>query len=114
LEQRSLFKSAEYLALKLLNEQGCTINDDFANQLEFYRAMKIGNTAPDFAFNMDCLAPGYSASGIPKKLSDLKSRYTVVVFGASRCPQCPKELLQIFRLLRIRIFSRTLRSSFLL
>ncbi len=95
LEKHSLFRSSEYLALKLLNEQGCTINADFASQLESYRAMKKGNTAPDFDFTKDVVAPGYEASALPKKLSDVKSKYTVVIFGASWCPQCPKELTQI-------------------
>jgi hypothetical protein len=48
LEKRSLFNASEYLALKLLNEKTCTINSDFAAQLESYRAMKKGNIAPDF------------------------------------------------------------------
>lgn len=95
LEKRSLFKASEYLALKLLNEQGCTINKDLAAQLESYRAMKVGNTAPDFAFEKDCFAPGYEPGKIPQKLSDLNSKYTLVVFGASWCPQCPQELSQI-------------------
>ena len=95
LEKRSLFKPSEYLALKLLNEQGCTINNDFAAQLESYRAMKKGNTAPDIQFQSDVFAPGYEASNIPKSLSDIKSNYIVVVFGASWCPQCPQDLSQI-------------------
>ena len=94
LEKRSLFKSSEYLALKLLNEQGCTINNDFAAQLESYRSMKKGNTAPDIEFKGDVLASAY-AGNIPKKLSAIKSNYTVIVFGASWCPQCPQELSQI-------------------
>lgn len=95
LEKRSLFKASEYLALKLLNEQGCTINNDFSAQLESYRAMKQGNIAPDFNFNKDVFAPGYEATKQPKKLSGLTSKYTVVVFGASWCPQCPQELSKI-------------------
>lgn len=95
LEKRSLFKSSEYLALKLLNEQGCTINNDFAAQLESYRAMKKGNIAPDFDFKKEVMAPGHEATKQPEKLSDIKSEYTVVVFGASWCPQCPKELSKI-------------------
>ncbi|MFW5761047.1 MAG: thioredoxin-like domain-containing protein [Cyclobacteriaceae bacterium] len=95
LEKRSLFKTSEYLALKLLNEQTCTINNDFATQLESYRAMKKGNTAPDIKFKNDIIAPGYKATEIPKVLSDIKSNYTVVVFGASWCPQCPQELSRI-------------------
>ncbi len=95
LEKRSLFKASEYLALKLLNEQGCTINKDFAAQLESYRAMKKGNTAPDSEFKGDIFAPAYETSNIPKKLSDVKSDYIVVVFGASWCPACPQELSHI-------------------
>lgn len=95
LEKRSLFKSSEYLALKLLNEQGCTINSNFAGQLESYRAMKKGNMAPDFHLTNDVIAPGYDANKLPKKLSDLKNKYTVVVFGASWCPACPQELSTI-------------------
>jgi len=98
LEKRSLFNASEYLALKLLYEETCTINHDFAAQLESYRAMKKGNTAPDFEFKKDCLTPGYASAGIPEKLSDLKSKYTVVVFGASWCPQCPEELSSISQL----------------
>ncbi len=95
LEKRSLFKASEYLALKLLNELGCTINNDFAAQLENYRAMKKGNTAPNIMFNGDVFAPGYENGNIPKSLSAIKSKYTVVVFGASWCPQCPQELSKI-------------------
>jgi len=92
LEKRSLFKASEYLAIKLLNEKSCTINSDFSAQLESYRTMKIGNIAPDFDFHKDIIAPGYEITKHPKKLSDLTSKYTVVVFGASWCPQCPQEL----------------------
>jgi thiol-disulfide isomerase/thioredoxin len=95
LEKRSLFNASEYLALKLLNEQGCTINNDFVAQLESYRAMKKGNIAPDFDFKKDVITPGYEPAKLPQKLSDLKSKFTVVVFGASWCPQCPQELSKI-------------------
>ncbi|MCK9452137.1 MAG: AhpC/TSA family protein [Bacteroidales bacterium] len=95
LERRSLFGASEYLALKLLNDQACTINNDFAAQLESYRAMKKGNTAPNIEFAGDLFAPAYNSGNIPEKLSDLHSKYTVVIFGASWCPLCPQELFQI-------------------
>ncbi len=95
LEQRSLFTASEYLAIKILTEKSCTINNDFASQLESYRAMKKGNIAPDFDFGKDIIAPGYAATTQPEKLSDIKNKYTVVVFGASWCPQCPNELQEI-------------------
>lgn len=47
LEKRSLFTSSEYLALKVLTQNSCTLDDDLAKQMESYRKMKKGNTAPD-------------------------------------------------------------------
>ncbi|MDA3882177.1 MAG: thioredoxin family protein [Bacteroidales bacterium] len=95
LEQRSLFEASEYLALKLLNETACTLNDDLAAQLESYRAMKKGKTTPDFALSANCLAPGYDKTKKPQKLSEIESEYTLVVFGASWCPKCGEELNKI-------------------
>ncbi len=95
LEKRSLFKASEYLALKLLNEKSCTLNSDFASQLESYRAMKKGNIAPDIVFSGAVSAPSYTNKKIPKKLSDIKSKYKVVLFGAGWCPHCPKALQQV-------------------
>ena len=92
LERQSLFNASEYLALKVLNEVSCTLNSDLAKQLETYRAMKKGNTAPDFNFVGDVLAPGFAGQQQPQKLSDLKSRYTVVAFGASWCEKCKQEI----------------------
>jgi thiol-disulfide isomerase/thioredoxin len=97
LEKRSLFRALEYLALKLLQDKSCTIDKDFAAQLESYRAMKKGNTAPDIELIGEIIAPGYKTENTPRRLSDINSRYTVVIFGASWCPLCPVELSQIVR-----------------
>ena len=94
LEKHSLFQASEYLALKVLNEGSCIINSDLANQLETYRAMKKGNIAPDIAFNNSFFV---NQSKIATKLSDIKSKYTVVVFGASWCPKCKEELPEIVK-----------------
>ncbi len=96
LEKRSLFAASEHLALKLLNEHSCTLDSDFASQLESYRAMKIGNMVPDFDFKSTVVAPGYAKT--PKKLSEISSQYVLLVFGASWCPQCPQELLKLANL----------------
>ena len=91
LERHSLFEASEYLALKVLNESSCTINSNLAKQLETYRAMKKGNTAPDMEFKVNL------KTSIPKlkKLSELKSPYTLVVFGASWCETCKEEVPKI-------------------
>jgi peroxiredoxin len=95
LERHSLHQAAEYLALKVLNEVSCTIDDDLAKQLETYRAMKKGNTAPDIHFKGDNFAPSYTKDNFPNKLSDLKTKYTVLVFAASWCPKCREEIPEI-------------------
>jgi thiol-disulfide isomerase/thioredoxin len=97
LERHSLFEASEYLALKVLNEVACTIDNDLAKQLETYRAMKKGNTAPDFEFIGDVSAPAYEPVNLPKKLSDIKSDYTLIVFGASWCPKCTEELPEVVK-----------------
>lgn len=95
LERHSLFQASEYLALNVLNQNSCTLDSDLAKQLESYRTMKKGNTAPNIEFNKDIAAPSYKDTEQPKQLSDLQSDYTVVVFGASWCPKCTEELPKI-------------------
>lgn len=95
LERHSLFQASEYLALRVLSEEGCTVDDDLAKQLETYRAMKKGNTAPDIKFKADIISPNFSDKDFPKKLSDINSKYKVIVFGASWCPKCTEELPEI-------------------
>lgn len=50
---------------------------------------------PILILKKDVIAPGYEATKRPKKLSELTSKYTVVVFGASWCPRCSGELSKI-------------------
>ncbi len=94
LEKHSLFQASEYLAIKVLNETSCTLDSDLARQLESYRAMKKGNTAPDILFNNTIFSPDYG-NKVPNQLSEIKSKYTVVVFGASWCQKCVNELPEI-------------------
>jgi thiol-disulfide isomerase/thioredoxin len=98
LERHSLFQASEYLALKVLNEVSCTINNDLAKQLETYRAMKKGNIAPDFIFYPTTIFPSDISREKTQKLSDLKTPYTLVVFGSSSCPKCTEEIPQIAEL----------------
>jgi len=93
LERHSLFEASEYLALKLLNETSCTINQDLANQLETYRAMKKGNTAKEIYFQDYVYKLGQPFKS--KQMTDLESPYYLVVFGASWCPKCTDDIPQI-------------------
>jgi thiol-disulfide isomerase/thioredoxin len=94
LESRSLYGASEYLAIKVLTQNSCTVNDDLAKQLESYRAMKKGNTAPDIVFSGDVFKNG-SMIKMPKRLSNIQADYKVVIFGASWCPKCVEELSQL-------------------
>ncbi len=95
LERHSLFQASEYLALKVLNEVSCTINSDLAKQLETYRVMKKGNIAPDFTFYDNTTFPNNLPKEKIKKLSDIKSPYTAIIFGSSTCPKCKEEIPEI-------------------
>ena len=97
LEKHSLFQASEHLAIKVLTQNSCTVNDELAKQLESYRAMKIGYTAPDIVFSGDVIRSG-SPLQTPKRLSDIQSAHTVVIFGASWCPKCAEELGQLMPL----------------
>ena len=94
LERHSLFQPSEYLALKVLNTNGCTLNNDLAKQLETYRAMKKGNKAPEIVFEGKVMKSGNTLSLI-KSLSQIQSPQKLIVFGASWCPSCSDELPKI-------------------
>lgn len=94
-ERKSLSPAAEYLALKVLNDAAFTLNPDLAQKLEMYRAMKNGNVAPEIQLEGDVIAPAYEPNHLPKKISDIKSKYTLVVFGAGWCPKCTEEIPEI-------------------
>ena len=83
-EQHSLFDASEYLAIKLLTQNSCVINNDFARQLEMYRAMKIGNIAPNIVFE--------NATKPITQLADINAKYKLIVFGASWCSKCKEEI----------------------
>jgi thiol-disulfide isomerase/thioredoxin len=97
LERQSLFQASEYLAIKILTQNSCTVNSDLAKQLESYRAMKKGNTAPDIVFSGDVIKSGLVIK-TPNRLSDIQSAYKVVIFGAGWCPKCAEELGQLLPL----------------
>jgi thiol-disulfide isomerase/thioredoxin len=84
LEKRSLFLASEYLALSVLNNNRCTLNDDLAVKLESYRKMKVCATAPDIIFENN------------QKLSDIKTT-KLVVFGASWCPTCKTDGIELLK-----------------
>ena len=84
LESHSLFKSAEYLALKMINDKSCTLNDKSIALFEQYRKLAIGKTAPNI-FNLKN----------QNNLKNLKNNYKLVVFGASWCPNCQTDYVKL-------------------
>lgn len=85
LEQRSLFTSAEHLALTLLENHHQLLTSRLASKLERYRAMKPGSIAPDIIFPAETLLPeGIRAT----QLSEVDADYILVLFAAGWCPFC--------------------------
>ena len=96
LERHSLFDASEYLALKVLNETSCTIDSDLAKQLESYRAMKKGNTAPNISLGTFTYLNGVKQSQF-SHIANLPTPYTLIVFGATWCPKCTEELPKLIQ-----------------
>lgn len=93
--RHSLFEASEYMALKALTQNSCTLNSDLAKQLEIYRAMKKANITSEIVFEQtNFVNPNKTIN----KLSEIKSKYTIVVFGASWCPKCNEGLPEITKL----------------
>lgn len=97
LESQGYSEVSEYLALNILNSDscGCSIQPGFAGQLEQYKSMKTGNKAVDIEFKKDLVMVTNNGQSLPKKLSEIISPYKLVVFAASWCPTCVKEIPKI-------------------
>ncbi len=77
-EKRSLYTASAHLSKRLLSDKRYNLKENLASKLERYRRMKVGNIAPDITLG-------------EQKLSTIKTN-KLVVFGASWCPYCTKEL----------------------
>ena len=93
-EKYNLFDASAHLALKALNQKEVILNNSLAFKLESYRKMKVGNTAPEIEFKQDVYVNRQLVNNI-KRLSDIKAKYKLVVFGGSWCPQCKAETMQL-------------------
>lgn len=82
LEQRQLFIAAEFLATQVLNGAQCEIQENTANKLEKYRALKVGVKAPDIQLSSS------------QKLSDFDLPL-LLVFGKSDCPYCKEGIQEL-------------------
>jgi thiol-disulfide isomerase/thioredoxin len=97
LERRSLTQAAEYLALKVLEQDKVALQPRLARQLEGYRAMKVGTIVPEIQFAGDILLQGKPIT-YPTRLSEVKAPYRLVIVGASWCPACTEEMTQLIPL----------------
>jgi peroxiredoxin len=93
-EKYSLFAASEYIALKALSQKQVALNSALVNKLESYRKMKVGNRAPNFELLGDVFKNS-SAVKASIHLSDIKTKYKLVIFGGSWCIQCRAEMIQL-------------------
>ena len=93
-EKYSLFNASEYIALKALSQKEVALNSALVNKLESYRKMKVGNRAPNFELLGDVFKNG-TAVKAAIHLSEIKTKYKLVIFGGSWCNQCRAEMIQL-------------------
>ena len=94
MEKRSWFTASEHLAISMLTNNSCVLTPKLADQLETYRAMKVGKTAKEIDFTQGILLNNSKELKV-KNLAELNNKATLVVFGASWCPKCATELPKI-------------------
>lgn len=97
LERRSLTQAAEYLALKVLEQDKVSLQPRLARQLEGYRAMKVGAIVPEIQFVGDVLLQG-KPNSYPSRLSEVTAPYRLVIVGASWCPACSEAMAELIPL----------------
>ncbi|GEM_PF-799568 len=101
-EKRSLFKAAEHLSVSMLKQTKVELSGNARNRFEGYHTMKKGNAAPDIDFSraialqknkdndrLQVFMKGY------RSLSSINSKYKLVIFGESGCPDCEKQMRKI-------------------
>ena len=93
-ERHSLIKVSEYLAVKALTQNSCSLNSDVSSLLESYRSMKKGNKAPEIIFNGDVFKSGIKWNN-QMRLSDIESKFKLIIFGASWCYKCEEEIPEL-------------------
>jgi hypothetical protein len=101
-EKRSLFTAAEHLSISMLDQTKVQLSDDARNRFEGYRTMKKGNTAPDIDFSKAIAlqkAKGNDSLQVFLKnytsLSSINSKYKLIIFGESDCPDCQRQMKKI-------------------
>ena len=97
LERRSLTQAAEYLALRVLEQNKVSLQPRLARQLEGYRTMKVGASVPEIQFVGDILLQGKPVT-YPTRLTEVMAPYRLVIVGASWCPACTEEMTQLIPL----------------
>jgi thiol-disulfide isomerase/thioredoxin len=80
--------------LKALNQQEIKLSMALVNRLETYRKIKIGGIAPIIEFKGDVYVNRQLVNNI-NNLSDIKSKYKIVIFGGSWCERCRSEVIQV-------------------
>ncbi|MDA9057473.1 TlpA family protein disulfide reductase [Flavobacteriaceae bacterium] len=91
-EKRSLFDAAEYLSFRMLEQNSCSVEGELKRRFEQYRTMKVGSKAPEISFESkkSTILRGFKKN--EKRLSDINSKYKLVVFWAGWCEHCMVEI----------------------
>jgi len=90
-ENLNSYEASEYIAIKVLEQNTCSLNPQLADNLEAFRKMKLGNKAPNIQFKHGLKINGEDVYSI-KSLYDIRTNYKLVVFGTSWCGKCQEEM----------------------
>ena len=92
LQNKNLDENISYWIEAIFEDDSLCLSDAFKSELRSFKKLEVGAFAPDFEFNSLSYFPNNKKIS---KLSELATDYKIIVFAASWCGHCVREVPKV-------------------